>query len=69
MTIDQSTVVAAAPAAEPTNQADPATLDERWAVWQAKGAAHDRALRRKMAIAAPILMVGAAAVIYALLGR
>ena len=45
------------------------TFDERWAAWQAKGTAHDRAVRRKMAIAAPILLVVVAAVLYALLGR
>jgi hypothetical protein len=46
-----------------------AQFDERWAAWQAKGAAHDRAVRRKMAIAAPILIVIAAVVLYALLGQ
>jgi hypothetical protein len=43
--------------------------DERWAAWQAKGAAHDRAVRRKMAFAAPILLLVAAVVMYALFGR
>jgi hypothetical protein len=65
MTIDNATVVVSAPAA---SQPAPLTFDERWAAWEAKGAAHDRAVRRKMAIAAPILIV-AAVVIYALLGR
>jgi small-conductance mechanosensitive channel len=41
-----------------------ATFDERWAAWQAKGAVHDRAVRRKMAIAAPILIILTAVVIY-----
>jgi hypothetical protein len=41
--------------------------DERWAAWVAKGAAHDRAVRRKLSLAAPILIVVAAAIIYALL--
>ncbi|HXW06459.1 MAG TPA: hypothetical protein VD833_14580 [Vicinamibacterales bacterium] len=45
------------------------TFDQRWAAWQAKGAAHDRAVRRKMAIAAPVVLVVAAVVLYALLGR
>jgi len=44
-------------------------FDERWAAWQARGAAHDRALRRKAIVAAPILILVAAAVMYALLGR
>jgi hypothetical protein len=44
------------------------TFEERWAAWQARGAAHDRAVRRKLAIAAPILAV-AAVILYALLVR
>jgi small-conductance mechanosensitive channel len=44
-------------------------FDERWAAWQANGAAHDRAVRRKMAFAAPILLFVAAVVMYALFGR
>jgi hypothetical protein len=64
-----ATVVA--PPGTPTSPpvTDSATFDERWAAWQAKGAAHDRAARRKMAIAAPILLVVVAVVLYALLGR
>ena len=31
-----------------------ATEDERWAAWQAKGDAHNRAVRRKLAIVVPI---------------
>lgn len=38
---------------------------ERWAAWQAKGAAHDRGGRRRMAFAAPILLLVAAGVLYA----
>jgi hypothetical protein len=34
-----------------------------------EGAAHDRAVRRKLAIAAPILIIVAAVVFYALIGR
>jgi hypothetical protein len=45
-----------------------ATFEERWAAWQARGAAHDRAARRKVMIAGPILAV-AAAILYALLLR
>jgi hypothetical protein len=48
---------------------EPASFDERWAEWQAKGAAQDRAVRRRMAIAAPILIAVAAVLAYALLGR
>lgn len=60
-----------APSGTPTSTPlnDSATFDERWAAWQAKGVAHDRAVRRKVAIAAPILLVAAAVVLFALLGR
>jgi hypothetical protein len=34
--------------------------------WQAKGAAHERAFRRKLAIAAPVVAIVAAVVFYAL---
>jgi hypothetical protein len=53
----------------PTPIHEPASFDERWAEWQAKGAAQDRAVRRRMAIAAPILIAVAAVLAYALLGR
>ena len=45
------------------------SVDERWAAWRAKGAAHDRAVRSKLAIAAPILIIVAGVVFYALIGR
>jgi len=48
---------------------DTASFDARWAEWQAKGAAQDRAFRRKVAVAAPFLIVIAAVVIYLLIGR
>jgi hypothetical protein len=64
-----STVVAPLGTATSTPVTDSVTFDERWAAWQAKGAAHDRAVRRKMAIAAPILFVVVTIVLYALLGR
>ena len=44
------------------------SFDERWAAWLARGAAHDRAVRRRITIAAPILAV-VVAVLYALLFR
>jgi hypothetical protein len=46
-----------------------ASSEERWAAWQAKGAAHDRAVHRKMAIAMPIAIVVIAAILYAAIGR
>jgi len=45
------------------------SVDERWAAWEARGAAHDRAVRRKMAVAGPILIIVAAVIVYAFLGR
>jgi hypothetical protein len=67
MTIEILPVAASAAPASITIR-EPASFDERWAAWQAKGAAHDRAVRRKMAVAAPILII-AAIIVYALLGR
>jgi hypothetical protein len=61
-----------APPGTPTSTPviESATFDERWAAWQAKGGrAHGRAVRQRMAIAAPILLVVVAVGIYALLGR
>jgi small-conductance mechanosensitive channel len=69
MAINLSTAAAPLPAAVSTTKPEAASSDERWAAWQAKGAAHERAVRRKMAIAVPILIVVAAIVIYVLLGR
>lgn len=43
-------------------------FDERWAAWQARGAAHDRTMRRRMMFAAPILAIGAVS-LYVLLLR
>ena len=40
---------------------------ERWAAWEAKGAARDRAFRRKFAVAAPIVIVIVAIIVFALL--
>jgi hypothetical protein len=69
MAIAVPTVVAAPGTPTSIPLTESATFDERWTAWQAKGAAHDRAVRRKMAIAGPALLVVAALVMYALLGR
>jgi hypothetical protein len=69
MAIDVPAVAVSPPVAASTNKPEATNFDARWAAWQAKGAAHDRAVRRKMAIAAPILIVVAVVVIYALAGR
>jgi hypothetical protein len=44
------------------------TFEERWAAWAARGASGDRAFRRRVRVAAPILAV-VAAVGYFLLVR
>jgi hypothetical protein len=68
MTIEvHPTAALAAPTS--TTGREVASFDERWAAWQAKGAAHDRAVRRTMAIAAPILIAIAAVIVYAFVGR
>ncbi len=69
MAINLSAVDVSPQAAVSTAVPEEASFDERWAAWQAKGAAHDRAVHRKMTVAAPILIVVAAVVIYVLLGR
>jgi small-conductance mechanosensitive channel len=69
MAVDVPTVAASPRATIFTAVRETASFDQRWAAWQAKGDAHDRAVRRKMAVAAPILIVVAAVVIYVLLGR
>jgi hypothetical protein len=68
MATDVPTVAVPPQAAKSTSVPEAASFDERWAAWQAKGAAHDRAVRRKMAVAAPIL-IAVAVVIYGLLAR
>ena len=42
------------------------SFDERWAAWQAKGAAPDRVVRRTVTIDAPIVMIVAAVVLHLL---
>lgn len=51
MTTENAAVVGVLPVAPVTS-----TSEERWAAWLAKGYAHDRAVRRRMAIALPILL-------------
>jgi len=65
----------AAPAAAPRGAAtlttahEPASFEERWAAWEARGTAHDRAVRRRFVVAAPILLVLAAVLMYIIAGR
>ena len=51
-----------------TSQPGTPSFDERWTAWQARGAAHERAVRRRMVFALPILAI-VAAVLYVLLPR
>jgi hypothetical protein len=68
MSLQASQVVAPeVPAGTPLLQA--LSSDERWAAWQAKGATRERAVRRKAAFAAPIVVVVVAVIVYALVGR
>ena len=53
------------PLAQSAEQVD---ADRRWAEWRAKGAAHDRAFRRKMAFVLPIVIT-VVVVAYALFAR
>ena len=56
MAVDVLTVAAPPQAPLSMAVAEGASFEQRWAAWQARGAAHDRAVRRKMAVAAPILV-------------
>ena len=68
MAVEVSPVAVPPPAAIFAAIPEAENFDQRWAAWQAKGAAHDRAVRRKMAIAAPIV-IAVAAVIFMVFGR
>lgn len=69
MTTELAAVTAQPKAATVNAMGESPGFDERWAAWQARSAAHDRAFRQKMAVAAPILIAVAAVVIYAFVGR
>jgi hypothetical protein len=51
-----------------TAGSEAADFEERRAAWRAKGAAHDRLVRPRMAIGVPILII-LAGLLSALLGR
>jgi hypothetical protein len=68
MAVDVSAAAVLPPAATFAAIPEAESFDQRWAAWQARGAAHDRAVRRKMAIAAPIV-IAVAAVIFMVFGR
>jgi hypothetical protein len=67
MALDRQPVAAAQPSTlAPSHESETAS-NERWAAWQAKGAARDRTFRRKLAVAAPIAIVVLAVIVFALL--
>ena len=63
MALERSPVAAARPSTPALSPESEATFDERWAAWQAKGAARDRAFRRKLAPAAVAIIIVAIIVI------
>ena len=69
MAINVPTIAARPQTALSTAEPEAASFDKRWAAWQAKGVANDRAVGRTMAVAVPILIVVAAVVVYVLLGN
>lgn len=69
MAIDVQPVAAPPQAPAFTPASESADFEERWTAWRAKGAARDRAVRRRMAVVAPVLIVLAAVIVYALVGR
>jgi hypothetical protein len=66
MALERSSVAAARPSTPAPSHESEATFDERWAAWQAKGAARDRAFRRKLALA-PVAITIVAIIVVALL--
>ena len=63
MALERSPVAAARPATPAASHESEATFDQRWAAWQAKGAASDRAFRRKLAPAAVAIVIVAIIVV------
>jgi hypothetical protein len=68
MSVELAAVATPAKAAASAAEADSVGFEQRWAAWQAREAAHERAVRRRVAFAAPVL-IAAAVVLYAFLGR
>ena len=64
MTLPLPSIQASA-AGLPLLQLEPVNYDERWAAWQAKGKANERAVRRNVEIAASLAMI-VASVVYSL---
>ena len=69
MSTESSSAAGGTPAPVMIAAAASSSFEERWQAWQAKGVAHDRAVRRKLAVAIPLLAATAAALFYLLAGR
>ena len=67
MAVERPPVAAAQPSTPVPAAAAESSFDQRWAAWEAKGAARDRVFRRKLAIAAPIVIILMAVIVSALL--
>ena len=67
MAVERPPAAAPQPSAVPAHDSE-SSFDERWAAWEAKGAAHDRAFRRKLAVAAPLVIILIAVLVSALFG-
>ena len=67
MPLERSAMAVPQPSAPAPSHESGGSFDERWAAWEAKGAAHDRAFRRKLAVAAPIVIIIVAIIVFALL--
>ena len=69
MAIDVPTGAALAQAPTFTTASKFADFEQQWTSWQAKSAARDRVVRRRMAVVAPVLIMLVAVMAYALVGR
>lgn len=65
MTVHLSTAGAAPPSAAASHPDD---FDRRWAAWQARSAARDGVVQRRLALLAPVLVAAAILAVW-LLGR
>jgi hypothetical protein len=70
LSVSASAIVAADPLdADRLLNPSNSTLEERWAVWQARGAAHELAVARRARVVVPILMVLLAVAMLAMFAR
>jgi|RhiMetdeSRZDD1v2_1073273.scaffolds.fasta_scaffold4062764_2 hypothetical protein len=67
MPLERSAMAVPSPSAPAASHESGVSFDQRWAAWVAKGAARDRAFRRKLAVAAPIVIIIVAIIVFALL--